>query len=85
MNIKENLEENVNYSPEENQKIKDYFLTSDETIADEIEVLVSLEDLYIKKRSQAYIKMYAIKDEIRVLERKLEEFGIELACKIDDK
>jgi hypothetical protein len=85
MNIKENLEENVKYSPEENQKLKDYFLTSDETIADEIEVLYSLKELYIEKRRQAYTKMYAFKDEIRVLERKLGELGVELLSKIDDK
>lgn len=85
MNIKENLEENVKYSPEENQKLKDYFLTSDETIADEIEVLSSLKELYIEKRRQAYTKMHALKDEIRVLERKLGEIGVELFSKIDDK
>jgi hypothetical protein len=73
------------YASEPTQSLQDFFATSDGTIEEEIAMLSQLKEHYIQKRREAYIKMYALKDEIRVLERKLEEFGVEFPSKIDDK
>lgn len=75
----------ANYASEITQPLQDFFATSDGTIEEEIAMLSQLTDYYIRKRSEAYTKMRSFKDEIRVLERKLGELGMELVSKIDDK
>jgi predicted component of viral defense system (DUF524 family) len=73
------------YASEITQPLQDFFATSDGTIEEEIAMLSQLTDHYMKKRSEAYTKMHSLRDEIRVLERKLGELGVELLSKIDDK
>lgn len=73
------------YASEITQPLQDFFATSDGTIEEEIAMLSQLTDHYMKKRSEAYTKMHSLRDEIKVLERKLGELGVELLSKIDDK
>ena len=83
MNIETKFD--AKYASEPNQTLRDYFATSDGTIEEEIAMLSQLTDHYMKKRSEAYNKLHSLRDEIRVLERKLGELGVELLSKIDDK
>ena len=83
MNIETTFD--AKYASEPTQSLEDFFATSDESIKEEIEMLSQLRDYYMEKRREAYIKWNSLKDEIKVLERKLEEFGVELFIKIDDK
>ena len=73
------------YASEPSEQLQDLFATSDGTIEEEIVMLSQLTDYYMKKRSEAYNKIHSLKDEIKVLERKLENFGVELLSKLEDK
>lgn len=72
-NIKENLEENLNYEGKPTESINNYLSLSDKTIDDERELLSQLKKLYYDRRAEANAQIIKLKAEVDIINKKLEE------------